>query len=211
MSGIVYCLTNPAMPGYVKIGKTGDLVSRLRQLDHTSVPLPFECVYAVEVPNPDEVERLLHATFGGSRVRSSREFFLVGEQHVIAAMRLTGGRNVTLGEDIVEDADTQRALDQARARREKFNFEMVAITPGTLLEFYSDPSTTCQVIDRRLVEFEGQAMSVSAVARIVLQRKGQYGDWIHRPNSPVQGPIYWTYEGESLDERRRRMEAGEDE
>ena len=40
--GIVYILTNEAMPGYVKIGRTdGDLAGRVRQLNSTGVPLPF--------------------------------------------------------------------------------------------------------------------------------------------------------------------------
>jgi len=26
---------------------------------------------------------------------------------------------------------------------------------------------------------------------------------------PLQGPLYWKYEGETLDERRKRMERGE--
>ena len=34
--GIVYCLTNAAMPDYIKIGQTVDLEQRLRQLDNTS-------------------------------------------------------------------------------------------------------------------------------------------------------------------------------
>ena len=43
--GIVYVLTNPAMPGIVKIGKThASLGSRLSQLYSTGVPVPFECV-----------------------------------------------------------------------------------------------------------------------------------------------------------------------
>lgn len=81
--GTVYCLTNPAMPGYVKIGRTEDLHARLRGLDNTSVPLPLECVYAVEVPDAGAVERLLHETFGDTRTRDSREFFEVGEQRVM--------------------------------------------------------------------------------------------------------------------------------
>jgi hypothetical protein len=41
--GIVYVLINEAMPGYVKVGKTDNLDRRLRDLDWTNLPLPFEC------------------------------------------------------------------------------------------------------------------------------------------------------------------------
>ena len=47
--GTVYALSNPAMDGYVKIGKTSNLEQRLKSLDNTSTPLPFRCVFAVEV------------------------------------------------------------------------------------------------------------------------------------------------------------------
>ena len=41
--GTVYVLTNPAMPGMVKIGKTTrDVTHRLKDLYSTGVPLPFE-------------------------------------------------------------------------------------------------------------------------------------------------------------------------
>lgn len=46
---IVYVLSNPAFDRYVKVGRTVDLEQRLRQLDNTSVPLPFRCEFAVEV------------------------------------------------------------------------------------------------------------------------------------------------------------------
>lgn len=36
--GTVYVLTNPAMDGYVKIGKTTNLLQRLKSLDNTSSP-----------------------------------------------------------------------------------------------------------------------------------------------------------------------------
>jgi len=57
-AGIVYVLTNPAMPGMVKIGKTGrDVEIRLSDLYTTGVPLPFECEYAVRVQDMDKVEK----------------------------------------------------------------------------------------------------------------------------------------------------------
>ena len=47
-TGIVYVLTNPAMPGIVKIGKTsrGSIDARLNELYSTGVPVPFECAFA---------------------------------------------------------------------------------------------------------------------------------------------------------------------
>src|SRR5262249_18080395 len=78
MPNVVYILTNPAMPGLVKIGRTSDGVgveTRLRQLDTTCLPLPFECFYAVEVEDAQKVERALHDAFDDHRIRSNREFF----------------------------------------------------------------------------------------------------------------------------------------
>lgn len=46
---IIYVLRNPAMPNYVKIGKTQDLQQRMKDLDNTSIPVPFECIYAALV------------------------------------------------------------------------------------------------------------------------------------------------------------------
>ncbi|MBR0794010.1 GIY-YIG nuclease family protein [Bradyrhizobium jicamae] len=49
MTEIVYLLTNEAMPGLVKIGRTnGELASRIRGLYSTGVPLPFELFYGAK-------------------------------------------------------------------------------------------------------------------------------------------------------------------
>lgn len=75
-ANIVYVLINEAMPGYVKIGKTEDLERRVRDLDWTNLPLPFECFYAARVRNAGFVESQLHEAFGDHRVRAKREFFV---------------------------------------------------------------------------------------------------------------------------------------
>ena len=56
----VYILTNESMPDIVKIGITGNLSKRLKDLDNTSTPLPFECFYAVEVEESLAIEKQLH-------------------------------------------------------------------------------------------------------------------------------------------------------
>jgi hypothetical protein len=75
--GYVYILTNAAMPGYIKIGLTqrDEVADRVRQLDNTSTPLPFEVYYAAKVPDCRKLERTLHFVFGERRARLSREFF----------------------------------------------------------------------------------------------------------------------------------------
>ena len=53
-------------------------------------------------------------------------------------MEIIGGTNVTPKEDIVETPQEKQALENARKKRVKFNFEMINIQPGTQLEFYKD-------------------------------------------------------------------------
>ncbi len=55
--GIVYLLTNPVMPGLVKIGMTTqeDIERRMRELYTTGVPVPFECQFACKVQKTDSV------------------------------------------------------------------------------------------------------------------------------------------------------------
>lgn len=49
--GIVYLLTNPVMPGLVKIGMTTQegIDKRMKELYTTGVPIPFECKFACKV------------------------------------------------------------------------------------------------------------------------------------------------------------------
>jgi hypothetical protein len=51
---------------------------------------------------------------------------------------------------------------------------------------------------QQYIEFNGEVTSLSASAQKLLGYPYQ-----------VQGTIYWIYEGETLDERRRRLESEE--
>lgn len=99
MSNIVYVLSNPAMPGIVKIGKTDrpDVQRRMGDLYTTGVPLPFDCVIARQIEDHQaaEVERAFHTAFGPNRINPSREFFEVDAEQVEVLLRLIPGRDVT--------------------------------------------------------------------------------------------------------------------
>lgn len=64
MSGIIYVLTNPAMPGLVKIGMTARDDPRVRMDElytkSAGVPVPFHCVRAVRVDDERAAEKALH-------------------------------------------------------------------------------------------------------------------------------------------------------
>lgn len=75
-SGFVYVLTNPAMPGIVKIGKTTrDVPTRVSELFQTGVPMPFEVAGSVYSPDCHILEARCHASLGRHRVDAGREFF----------------------------------------------------------------------------------------------------------------------------------------
>ncbi len=99
MPNIVYVLTNPAMPGIVKIGMTDgpDVARRMGALYTTGLPLPFDCVIAREIEDRKaaEIERALHAAFEPYRVNPSREFFQVEPEQVEVLLRVMPGRDVT--------------------------------------------------------------------------------------------------------------------
>ena len=99
MPSIVYVLTNPAMPGIVKIGITSrqNPSVRMNELYTTGVPLPFECVAAVEVEDDSagDIETALHTAFGPQRVHPAREFFEIEPYQVEALLRVLPGRDVT--------------------------------------------------------------------------------------------------------------------
>jgi hypothetical protein len=196
---IIYILINEAMPGYVKIGRTSNLEQRIRSLDTTSVPLPFECFYACTVRDANFVEKQLHDTFLDHRVRSSREFFEISPERVVSALKIGEIENVTPKQDFVENIEDQQALNQARSRRSVFNFKMVDIPIGAEIYYINDENIKARVTSLRgqkTIEFEGEQTSPSAAAQKLLGYPYQ-----------VQGTVYWMYEGETLDERRRRMES----
>ena len=202
MSKIVYILTNESMPDTIKVGITDNLDRRVRELDNTSTPLPFECYYAVEVENASVIEKKIHEGLDDKRIRQNREFFNATPEQAKAILEIAevmGGKNVTPTEDIVETPQDKQALDTARKKRSKFNFGMVNIEPGTILEFVKDKTITCEVIDDSKIKFRGEVTSLSASANTVLHEMGY--DW-----EQAHGPKFWTHQGKSLRDLRFEKE-----
>lgn len=204
MSNIVYVLSNEAMPNLVKIGIATDINERMRQLYSTGVPLPFNCEYAGIVENAAEVEKALHFAFGQNRLHDRREFFEIEPSQAIVLLKLLCKDEVTPN-TIRQEVSVEeiRAVEARQKVRSAFNFSMVDIPVGSELHFIDEPEIIAKVVSNTKIEFNGETTSLSASAGKLLQNlKGWWAD----QEPKAQGPRYWVYMGETLSERRNRME-----
>lgn len=197
MEKIVYILTNEAMPDYVKVGITDNLEQRIKDLYKTSVPLPFVCFYACLVENGKEVETWLFDIFADRRVSKEREFFKVGPERIVAALRSKAIEDVTPRPYTESEADKE-ALEEARSRRDRFDFSKVKIPLNSELTFSRNENEKARVVDDNHIEYKGEVTSLSSSAKKILGY-----------DYAVAGTLYWMYEDETLDERRRRIEENE--
>jgi len=199
---IIYILTNQSMPETIKIGITDNLERRIRELDNTSIALPFECYYAVEVKDASKIEKKIHEGLDDKRVRQNREFFNVSPEQaksILEIAEVMGGKNVTPKEVIVETPQDKQALEQNRKKRQRFNFGMINLAPGTILEFSKDKTITCEVYDETRIKFKEKITSLTSATQEILVKMGY--DW-----QAIQGPRFWTYKGKTLTDLRDERE-----
>jgi len=207
-SGILYVLTNPFMPGLVKIGRTIQKVEdRISELSSVSgVPVAFHCHFAAQLDDMVAKEKTLHQLFSDRRVNPKREFFEVAPEKVVLAIRMGPYAEVTPGKSTIapEEAKAAEKAEEADAKkRSNIKLEAIGILPGTVLTLSRSEDVQATVVAGNKVEYEGQIMSLSASALAALHKLGF-------KSSAVSGSDYWMYEGKTLDEVRISKEA-EDE
>ncbi|MBM7034773.1 GIY-YIG nuclease family protein [Vibrio ulleungensis] len=84
-SGWVYVISNPSLPGMVKIGMTTrhDYQTRINELNRsTSIPTPFRVEFVHPCQDPLGLEQKLHQIYSGYRVNNRREFFSISPHEV---------------------------------------------------------------------------------------------------------------------------------
>lgn len=112
--GFIYALTNPAMPGHVKIGMTKRRPEeRLAELSSaTGVPVEFSLAYSRAFEKVALAEKVIHADLEarGLRVSDSREFFQLSVDDAIAAIDAASAR---LAESSARELDCARFAHKA--------------------------------------------------------------------------------------------------
>lgn len=216
-AGVIYILTNPSFPDYVKIGYAHNIEARLKQLNRSeTIPFAFR-VYAVYQVDGNLTDKELHKLIdnlnpdlrtienfdGKERVK---EFYAMSAEEAYGLLECIAKISGTLdrlkrmtpeGHEILDE----QIADEVRetARRGPFRFSACNIAFGSTITFVDDPSVQAKVVDDRHVEYLGETTSVSALAQ---KLKGY--------SHPVQGTLYFAYQGERLADIRDRMEAQQD-
>ena len=211
--GVIYILTNPSFPDYIKIGYAHNIEKRLKQLNRSeTIPFAFR-VYAVYEVDSELTDKELHKlidslnpdlrtieTFDGKE--RVKEFYAMSKEDAYSLLECIAKISGTLnrlkrmepeGHEILDEQIAEEIRDTAR--RGPFRFSENNIPFGSKLEFIENSSIRPTVVDDRHIEYNGETTSVSALAQ---KLKGF--------SHPVQGTSWFTYQGKRLADIREELE-----
>ena len=212
--GVIYILTNPSFPDYVKIGYADDIDKRLKQLNRSEcIPFAFR-VYATYEVNFRLSDLKLHVIIdklnpelrsiddfnGQKRVR---EFYAMKPEEAYAILEAMAEihdckDNLKLNvPSVVEAQEEQLAQEidtESHEKAENFSFSKCQIDIGEVIEYYDDPNIKCVVVSDRKVEYQGKEMSLTAAAKLISGKKYS-----------IAGPRFFKYKGEWLNDIRQRI------
>lgn len=200
--GIVYVLSNPCMPGIVKIGMTerSEMDARMKELYTTGVPLPFECKFAARVNKTEcgRIEKALHSAFAPQRVNANREFFRIQPEQAIAILELFHHDDVTeeVAAEIENDLtpEDKAAREKSITRRPSLDFFLMGLNEGDVLVYKHDETITCSVKDNRHILYNGEVCSLSPVTAALLGRNTKYcspcSHWIVKETGAFLSDVY---------------------
>lgn len=156
IKGVIYILTNPSFPEYVKNGYAKDIEQRLLQLNRSeTIPFAFRVYATYDVVTPLS-DLILHdlidgqnpdlraiETFNGKK--RTKEFYEMTPEYAynilssIAKLSGTESRLKMIKPEGHEVEDIKIAEEAEKAyRRGPFTFSSVGINPGEIISFVPD-------------------------------------------------------------------------
>lgn len=217
--GVIYILTNPSFPQYVKIGYADDVHARLKQLNNSEcIPFAFRIYATYEVEERltdlrlhaliDQLNPTLRSIDDVDGKRRTREFFAMTREQaysILETIAILGGHRERLhlyepsAEEKKNENLAQDIEEEHIERMSPFAFSKCDIPIGAVITYTNQGNANsgaeCTVVDDRTVEYQGERYSLSGLAT-----KLTGGKW------GVAGPRYFKYNGIWLNELRARKE-----
>jgi hypothetical protein len=215
-AGVIYILTNPSFPEYVKIGYADNIEKRLKDLNRSEcIPFAFRVFATYEVNSRlsdlkihtiiDKLNPNLRSIDNFNGQKRVREFYAMSPEdaysilEAIAEIHGCTDKLMRYKQSDAELEDEETAQEIIAERREKaapFRFSMAGIPIGAELEFCRNARDNsgifCIVLDDRHVGYNGKEWSLSSLV-------SELTDIVS-----AQGPKYFKYKGEWLNDLRER-------
>lgn len=216
--GVIYILTNPSFPQYVKIGYATDVKQRLDELNRsTAVPFAFRIYATYEVDSTlsdkklhsilDKLNPELRSREEVDGKRRIREFYAMTPEDAYAILEAIAEINgyshrlkkwkASVNEKR-DEALAQEINEQHQERMAPFAFSMCDIAVGEQIEFVCAGNTHSgemfEVADDKHVTYNDERWSLTALAKHLTNTKGA-----------LAGPKYFKYKGEWLNSIRQRL------
>lgn len=212
--GVIYILTNPSFPEYVKIGYANDINRRLQQLNRSEcIPFAFRVYATYEVSSRlsdlkihsiiDKLNPNLRSVESFNGKQRVREFYAMSPEDaysILEAIAEIHGCTDKLhlatvsAEDKAAEETAQEIDTESTERTSNFSFSKCQIPVGELIEYCKNPDITAEVVDDRNVRYNGEVMSLTALAKLLSGKKYS-----------IAGPKFFKYKGEWLNDIRHRL------
>lgn len=209
--GVIYILTNPSFPEYVKIGYSENIEKRIKILNNNpGLPFPFRlyATYSVRTKlSGQKIQSLMEKLCPALQTSGKKDkdriklkgFFEMTPEDAYKLFRavaeLSGTeKNLRKMQDGVPIMPDAAKSPKSQRKRGDFSFQKIGIKIGEEIEFIGDSSIKCRVISDRKIEYDGVETYVSTFAAYLLGKKS------------VQGTRYFKYKGERLCDLRDRLE-----
>lgn len=210
-NGVIYILTNPSFPEYVKIGYADNMEHRLKQLNNSEcTPFAFRVYATYEVENRltdlklhgliDKLNPELRSIDTVEGKRRVREFYAMSPEDAYeileAIAEIHGFENRLVKWKMTkQQKEAEETADEIkRTKAEPFRFSMCNLHTGDKIEYCNNPCLDIEIVDDKHVQYEEKTYTLTGLARELLGN-GSYH---------VAGPRYFKYNGKWLNSLRKK-------
>ncbi len=147
-------------------------------------------LFAIELEDYQEKERLLHDIFSKQQIGESELFAL--DHELVSQLLLSFEGNVIYPKDTNQEKAFEE-VSKSRTQGALFSFYKKGLKNGDEITFVDDQEIVAKVVGEREVEYQGQIWKLSPLAYKIYEQRGEL-----TPAGAYQGARHFAYQGTRL-------------